>query len=291
MIESAIRNSSPIFSFDKTRIISKKSKSQLRSRLPLRKLSELSQRTHLTFKEGKGGYRSKIEVERPQQEWFTILNKYNVSEDNNRLGKYKVSYLELAYDWEMLTDVMAVKVSKYIANRFRKSYRRSCDPIKTREDYDKDEGRPYFYAAVDQDNKDCVVVIYSRRSKINGLPIVRIEWRLKSAATIKNYNHFMEMEFFNKYFLLEEINYEALGKWLAPNNYKAKKSRNFIYKPRPGYIFCRALNISSSTDLRSYIKRRKDALSKKPGRHTKFQKKIEQLTPYIINKYFNKIKG
>jgi len=248
--------------------------------------------------DGKGGYKSKIESERPQEEWFKTLDKYKNSQNGNKLGVYKISYLELAYDWTMPTDEMAVKEGKYIANTFRKLYRRSNEPIKTREDYD--QGRHYFYAAIDQDNKDCVVAIYSRRSKIDEFPIVRIEWRLKSAATIKNYtgitntnnfNNFKRVEFFNKNFLLEEINYEELGKWLAPNNYKPKKSRNFIYNPRPGYIFCRALNISSSTDLRSYIKRRKETLSKKPGRHTKFQKNIEQLTPYKINKYFNKIKG
>jgi len=90
-------------------------------------------------------------------------------------------------------------------------------------------------------------------------------------------------------FFLEEINYEEFGKWLAPNNYKPVKCRNFVYKPRPGHEFCRALNILSSTDLRGYLKNRKGMLSKKRGRHTDFQKKTKQLTPYKINKFFSKI--
>lgn len=295
MIESAIHKNFPIFSFDKARIISKKRKSQLKSRLPLRKLSKLSQRTHMDYMDGKGGYLSKIEIERPQQKWFTILDKYNDSEDKNRLGNYKISYLELAYDWEMPTDRMAVRESKYIAKSFKKSYRRSKEPIKTTECYNCNEGRPFFYAAIDTDNKKFIVVIYSRRSKVNGKPIVRIEWRLRSSAVIRSktgivyindFNNFDNMDYFKKHFILETIDYEEFGKWLTPNQYKPKKYRKFVYKPRPGYEYCRAINISCSTDLRAYLKQRKYLLSKKRGRHTQFQKRIEQLTPYRKNKFF-----
>jgi len=55
------------------RIVSKKSKAQLKCRLPLRKLAEFSKRTQMDSVDGKGGYKSRIEAERPEIGWFEIL--------------------------------------------------------------------------------------------------------------------------------------------------------------------------------------------------------------------------
>jgi len=302
MIESIIYKSPPIFSFDKIRIVSKKSKAQLKSGLPLRKFYKFSQRTHMYSTDGKGGYKSIIESERPQEEWFEILNNFDKSVCGNKLGVYKISLLELAYDWEIPSYEMAIKEGRNIAKIYRKLYRRSDEPVKVKEGYQKENNElphRYFYAAFDHKRKDCVVVIYSRKSKLNGLPIVKIEWRLKSASTINNYTNisniadfktFNYQSFFDKYFILEEINYEELGKWLAPNKYKSRRTGSCTYNQRIGHIFCRALNISISSDLRSYFKRRKKVLFKKRGRHTKFQNNIKQLSPYRLNKFFIQIK-
>ena len=280
--------------------MSKKSKAQLKCRLPLRKLAEFSKRTQMDSVDGKGGYKSRIEAERPEIEWFEILNYFDNSGCSNKLGVYKISLLELAYDWEMPSYEMAIKEGRNIAKIYKKLYRRSNEPIKVKEDYQKDNNElphRYFYAAFDQERKDCVVVIYSRKSKLNGLPIVKIEWRLKSASTIKNYTNisyisdfkkFNDHNFFDKYFTLEEINYEELGKWLAPTKYKSRRIGNFTYNPRICYTFCRVLKIFSSADLRAYFKRRKNELSRKRGRQTKFQNKIKQLSPYKVNKFFIK---
>lgn len=297
-IESIIFKKYPIFSIDKIRIVSKKSKAQLKCRLPLRKLAEFSKRTQMDYVDGKGGYKSRIEAERPEIGWFEILNNFDKSGCGNKLGVYKISLLELAYDWEMPSYEMAMKEGRNIAKIYRKLYRRSDEPVKVKEDYQKENNElphRYFYAAFEQEQKDCVVVIYSRKSKLNGLPIVKIEWRLKSASTINTYTNisnisdfknFSNKNFFDTNFILEEINYEELGKWLAPTKYKSRKIGNFTYNPRIGYIFCRVLKIFNSADLRAYFKKRKNELSRKRGRQTKFQNKIKQLSPYKLNKFF-----
>jgi len=286
-------NYTVIFSIDKLRILSSATKYELIRNLGLRKLKLFSARTHLDANPFQR-FESRIETEQPEREWFDILNEPVGKDLHHKLRDYRISYLELAFDLPMNTKSASVKTAREISRVFKKKYRRSHEKPKTDEGYN--ENGPYYYSAFEESGKNAGTVIYNRLSKKTNLPVVRIEWRLKSAGIIRRYAGISKIEdvlkfdaqdFFQRNYEMAEINNTEFGKWLSPNSYLPVECKTFTYYPRPAQTYCRYHNIQTSEDLRSHIKKLKEEVARTRGRRNPFQQKVSHLTAYQINKFFN----
>jgi hypothetical protein len=294
------------FYVDRLIIYSKKEKKQLASWLPLRILNEISKKTHLRdYEYRKGGYKSVLDSVFINDHWFDILINSINEKGKKNFGEYSISHLELSYEWYVESHEIGLQYVEFIAKRIRKKHSKNTAPIMVKRGIQ--DGHKYLFCACEPENSKSNIVIYNRNSKKNNKPIIKIEWRLKSAEVIRlktgicgindladfNYDGFFENNFY-----LESINYTAIADFLNINNKPGNKVGG-LNNINIDEWFCRlylfyGMNLFSrenvgycSLDLRNSIKKIKKELINNNNKNN-IEKMIESIYPYQVDELFNK---
>lgn len=230
-------------------------------------------------------YRSQLHLVAPTPETWKLLLPYAPL-----LRAYKLSYLELAFDLPCPTTAQAQGYACFFRERFRKKYQTRRGIVMVND----------MTAYLEERKVRTNVIIYPRLDKWTEQPIVRIEWRLRGAAHIKEKIGVTTLQdlltldpvpFLMKYLLLEEINYERLGRWvnhMPPRVSQLRHSGAFVYNraARIGQQFCRLHEIETAAGLRGFFKQRKEELAHHRGRRTNLQHRLLQLSAYLLERFF-----
>ena len=273
---------STVHRFDKIEIIFPKQPEQLRARLPLADLEAhavISKLEHFPFYK----YRAKLTVVDPDYEYWRILEEYEAE-----LGEYKICHIELACDFLYETEDEADQAAEFFLQRLRKKrHRRGAVKVAG--------GTAYW-----EDRKAWTnLKVYVRLDKRTGEPLVRIEWTLKHAThirkqtgiiTISEFRDFDFILFLAKHFLLEEINYEVLARWLNNIPVRAKVVEEVdgwdcSYAPH-GRRFCRGLGIDSAAKLRQHFKDVQEEIRARGGPQTIGERRYDRLSRYKLDSFF-----
>jgi hypothetical protein len=290
----------PEFFIDRLIIYSKRSNKEVVSWLPLNSLQLQSINTHLKLaREHKGGYKSVLDAIFLLEKWIGILCHANKKIGKKNLGDYAISYLELSYEWHLESHKEAIYVAKHIAERIRKLNSKNVSPLKTK--LGQQDDHIYYFAACEPMDSNNGLVIYSRNSKLDGKPIVKVEWRLRTSRVIARHSGIETLEdipnfnsqiFFKENFMLEDINYDEFADWLNPSNMiNYNKNKRPFRGIHAGRLFCRINYINSSHALRAFLKRAIRNANDKKEKLTSLDKKVLLLSPYRVNKFFIRLVG
>src|SRR5437867_3370429 len=195
-----------VLRFDKIEILAPRPAEKLRALLPLAAL----QAHAVTFKLEHCSlyqYRAKLLIVAPDPEFWNILAPYA-----DCLGRSKICALELDRDTVYQTELEARAAADTAVQHLHKKYhRRGIVTVVS--------GTAYWEDRRARTN----LMVYARPDKRTGQPLLRVEWRLKGAAhiykktgiaTISDLRDFDFAPFMGKYYLLEAIDHDQLGRWL-----------------------------------------------------------------------------
>lgn len=274
--------------------------------LPLRKLNYHSARCHLYCASEKArefGYLTKIEIEQPEMEVFSLLAKHE-----KFMSEYKISYIEIARDTLCSSKKETKILFDFKLKHLRRKYLRkhevcgsnNSDKLKkSKTKYSDETG----YWGTD----NAKLAMYECISKKANVPCVHDEYRFRGASNIKGKTgistlndmiNFDFEQFFTqqeeKYITYESIDYEKLGRWV--NNIPPKvsvtktfgKEKKIVYNraKRAAHRFCRAEGINTVAGLIIFFKNELKKIRTKMGRRNQWDNKVLKLTPYIIKTFF-----
>ena len=276
-----------VFSIDKIRVRSVHRAQTLMEAVPIKRLCRESSRTHVYDSRNQWERAlGVIEAEQITDDWVEILCA--VEEE---LGRYGVTYVELAYDFRFNSPIKAVEMAKLLGRRFRKLYSRNDNirEIAGRDYWTALEGASWVFNAV----------VYSRSDKKTGQPVVRVEWRIKSARAIASKTdivrledvlHFRPAEFFTKHFCLETVDYVEFGRWLKQRmTLRECRGLDMPDVESLGRRYCQRRGIRSAAQLRAHLRKLKRRSQQTIGRPNRQNRQLRELSPYKLNKFFKPV--
>jgi hypothetical protein len=169
------------------------------------------------------GYRSKVSITVPTKKCFEILMWSGLEE-------YKITYVELAKDVFYKTEEEAMSESYRLMRLLRKKYTTKTEILDYSDSYNSTKsayGNGLFSdKTLYLGNNNLKFVLYARISKINSIPCLHSEWRVRGSRNIKDRLgiksfgdcYFLDLnnEYENltdQYIVSEEIVTEKLGKY------------------------------------------------------------------------------
>lgn len=277
-----------IYSFDKIEILIRIPNNILLSYLDIDALQKKCRKLVIIPTKNRAksmGYLSKLIVTVPSNGFFRLLATYD-------LNACRITYIEIAKDM-VRASIHEAKVDSYrLITSLRKKYtssqfiyndRDSCKSTKVAfENGMFSDMTGYFGTLLFR------FVIYARFSKINNVPCIHSEWRIRGAyqiydrtgiETIKDFITFDLQKYFednvDKYIVFEEINLEKLGMWvLGWKRMKNPTKRQVISIGCAAMVFLNANCISTSAQLADWFKKNKNRIESKRGRRSLWDKHI-----------------
>lgn len=300
----------PRFNFDQIAVHSDQPYRRLRSLKRTRRLQERCPTFRiLPARQNTVGYRSVILFVPPDDRVFwSKLARYSAV-----LGSYAVTSCEPAFDFASENEQQAVEHTLGIARCVRKLWHsRSRVVVQTPDCRDKPtppDRIPGPSAYFESDKARTGLVVYSRYRKTRDgwdpeQPLARLEFVLHGSRnvtrktgirTLDDLASFDPAEFQRRWLRFEEPDKERLSAWLgqpfdqwvqreAEKLHLAPQTR-LTEKWRDEFELCLFV-ASCSASVRAAFRTERRRLRKKPGRRTRQEERIEQLTRYRVERFF-----
>jgi hypothetical protein len=245
------------------------------------------------------GYSSCIEIIAPKETALNLL-----AENDNILGVYSISHIEIARDLPYRSEKEALKAFEDIRGLYKKYTSEALlydTAVLDGKEIDfKYRNDPLLFSnkTLYLGPKPFQYVVYPRLSKNNKKPALHAEWRIRGASKIKNKTGIKIIQdlldfdipaFFNKQdnIQLSTASFDALklGKWIRYNlrrkNYTEKELQSVRFST---YVFLNSAEIKSFADLKAFFQKRKDKIKSKTGRKTKRDLKYLNVDPNTFKK-------
>jgi len=283
------------FYYDKIRINSEMNVST-NNKLPIKGLEKNSYFFSIrkaSLKASWKKFQSSLEIVAPTQTFFQLL-----LQNETIIEPYMISHLEIArdtfyktnYDAEhMCWETLKTCRKKFSSNHFIYDQRFEGNTKKRRNNPELFGQQTGYFGS---DNFKYVV--YARLSKINGMPCVHEEWRIRGAANIRKKTNisiisdlisfdlkaFFEDQY-NRHICFEEIDNLKFGKWLLGMTRLKNVTKQQLMKIQLAHRhFCDDWDISTYADLVRFFKQQKKDIKSKRGRRSAWDIKILSLTDY-----------
>lgn len=280
----------------------------LKDGLPVIELKKECQHLHFRTLFFKNRWRkTTIDVIAPTQRFLELLTAHK-----RLLKHYFFTYLEIANDEHSKDELHAEMDFMQYVDKLRKKYSHGFIYDHQRELAKEQRidnlksglfsNKTYYSKKIKKGKPPLLYVVYPRYSKINWnysdknswQPCLHKEWRIRGKSTIKrltNISHvtdfikfnyksfFTNME--NEHMVLENLNYDALGRWLE--GFDGRRTLTRRQKLNVGVSaeqFCNMGKITSYSDLINYLKKEKEKISHSKGLRTGYERKVLELKSF-----------
>jgi hypothetical protein len=276
--------------YDKIEILSKQSKCELKKLLPIDVLERESYLFKIIWASKSAkicGYLSKIIATVPTPTLFEQLLK--------NLADYKITYIEISMDIFCDSEHQAEAESLYVLQHFRKKYCRAPKIKDYRGSTEKMSAKAIHEGLFSQvtgyfGSNNFKLSQYARPSKLNGIPCIHIEFRIRGhqikkrteIASLTDLLAFDPEDFFMKEIenvVFESIDDHKLGKWIldALGSYTVNGKRNDMRISLAASTFLNLYEITSSTQLIDYFRSERKKIQRQRGHRNRWQKKMLKL--------------
>jgi hypothetical protein len=231
-----------------------------------------------------------------------------------KLTDYKISYIELAVDTLYLTEQETLDVFEEEHIYLSKKYTSQCmlyevddalSEVEINNIEKEDDEEKYSTKTLYLGSKYNKFAMYSRISKIAGVPCVHIEWRFIGAYNIRKKTGIEMIEdlldfdikafliqYNTKYLVCEKINHYKHGLFVLSckksyvRNYNKNNKKHYNLAVEASHRFFKEKNFNTVAELKSYYKWLQNSLKKKRGRHSYRENKIKALSWIRLKSFF-----